>query len=226
MFSNRIFQITLLVSLIIHGIILFRAPGFSLFSNSHIEKALEVSYLKNLPKPKENVFPNPDKKDLNKLSATNLQARRLSPPPFIDREAIFQKIREAAPPKASFIKPALFKPDIVAIKKKISLPPVELDKIKSPSYMSYYQIVREKIRRAAYKNYTHTEIGEVYLSFAVSQEGNLKEVRPIKEKSANSPYLNDIALKSIQDASPFPAFPKELDYPQLSFNIVISFEIE
>jgi len=35
-----------------------------------------------------------------------------------------------------------------------------------------------------------------------------------------------VAEKSIFDASPFPAFPKDLDYPELSFNVIISFQIE
>ena len=42
---------------------------------------------------------------------------------------------------------------------------------------------------------------------------------------SGNPYLRDIALRSIK-ASSFPNFPKELDYLQLTFNVVISFEIE
>jgi TonB family protein len=66
----------------------------------------------------------------------------------------------------------------------------------------------------------------VYLSFIISTEGYLREVRLVEEKSSFSPYLREIALRSIKEASPFPDFPKELDYPQLTFNVVISFEIE
>jgi len=42
----------------------------------------------------------------------------------------------------------------------------------------------------------------------------------VEGKSAASPYLKEIALKSVRDASPFPNFPKELDYEKLSFNVV------
>jgi TonB family protein len=86
--------------------------------------------------------------------------------------------------------------------------------------------VREKIRRAAYQNYTRIETGEVYVSFIISNDGYLKEIKLIPEKSSPIPYLRETALKSIKEASPFPNFPKDLDYPQLSFNVVISFEIE
>ena len=106
------------------------------------------------------------------------------------------------------------------------MPPVDLDKINNPSYVSYYQIVREKIRRAAYQNYTHTDTGEVYVTFVISNDGYLKASRLVEEKTTAAAYLHDIALKSVKEASPFPNFPKELDYPELSFNVVISFEIE
>jgi TonB family protein len=150
----------------------------------------------------------------------------MAPPPFIDRESIFNQKQQPVLPKPSFAKPVLIKPDIIAIKKKITLPPIDLDKINNPSYISYYQIVREKIKRAAYQNYTRTEVGEVYLSFIISSDGYLNELQLKEEKSTASPYLKEIALHSIKDASPFPNFPQELDYPQLSFNVVISFEIE
>ncbi|MEI6831501.1 MAG: energy transducer TonB, partial [Candidatus Omnitrophota bacterium] len=113
-----------------------------------------------------------------------------------------------------------------AIKKKITLPAIEMAKINNPSYISYYQIVREKIRRSAYQNYTHSETGEVYISFIISNDGLIKGVRLVDERSSTNDYLRNIALRSVNDAAPFPNFPKELDYPQLSFNIIISFEIE
>jgi TonB family protein len=106
------------------------------------------------------------------------------------------------------------------------LSPVDLNKINSPVYLSYYQIGREKIKRAAYSNYTRAEEGEICISFVVSSDGHISAVKLIEEKSSQSAYLRNIAFRSVQEASPFPKFPKELDYPQLTFNIVISFEIE
>jgi TonB family protein len=127
--------------------------------------------------------------------------------------------------EALITKPAISKPDIISVKKRISLPPVDLDKINNPSYVSYYQIVREKIRRAAYQNYTRTEEGEVYLSFVITNDGYIKEIRVVEERSSSNPYLLGVSVKSIKNAAPFPNFPKELDYQQLSFNVVISYEI-
>ncbi|OGX41293.1 MAG: hypothetical protein A2984_03035 [Omnitrophica WOR_2 bacterium RIFCSPLOWO2_01_FULL_41_12] len=218
MFSAKAFQITLLISVIAHGIILFQNSNLSLFSKDNKEQDIEVRYLKNDQKPEEKPkTTNLKKEPLLKLPAKITENKR-TPPPFVNKEAGL--------PESIFTKPTLIRPDIISIKKKITLPPVDMDKINNPSYISYYQIVREKIRRAAYQNYTRTETGEAYLSFIVSSEGDLKTVRLVQEKSSKSPYLQEIALRSIKDASPFPIFPKELDYPQLSFNVVISFQIE
>ena len=148
------------------------------------------------------------------------------PPPFVDRESIFKGNKIIAEHNPIFIKPIFVKPDIIAIKKKITLPPIDMDKINNPTYISYYQIVREKIKRSAYQNYTGSEIGEVTISFIISDDGYLKELRLIEDKSSPSSYLREIAIKSIKDASPFPNFPKELDYPRLTFNLAITFEIE
>ena len=118
------------------------------------------------------------------------------------------------------------KPEIVSAKKKISFLSVDKEKAHNPTYTSYYQVVREKIKHAAYQGYTRTEMGEVYLSFVISSDGDLKQTRIVDDKSSFSPYLREIALKSVKNACPFPKFPKELDYPQLSFNVIVSFAIE
>lgn len=227
MFSNKVFQLTLLISLITHGVILFQNHHLNLFPTNKKENNLEISYIKNIKKetkeyPKNTIL----KKEPRLKLPTKITLEKRIPLPFIDKEDLFRKSNTNILPGSTFTKPAFIKPDIIAIKKKITLPPINIDKIDNPSYISYYQIVREKIRRAAYQNYTHSEVGKVYLSFIISNDGYLKEIRLVEEKSSTSPYLREIALQSIKDASPYPTFPKELDYLQLSFNVVISFEIE
>ena len=228
MFSDKAFTITLALSVITHGIILFQNPNLnlSIFPKDKKEPVLEVSYVKSPQETKEYSKTTLSKKEPFLRLSSKITANKTNPPPFIDRESIFKKNREIISQKYVFTKPAFAKPDIIAVKKKITLPPIDLDKINNPSYISYYQIVREKIRRAAYQNYTRAEVGEAYLSFLIFSDGSLKAVQLIEEKSSPSTYLKEIALRSIKEASPFPNFPKELDYPQLSFNVVISFEIE
>ena len=162
-----------------------------------------------------------------KLDSKIVTGTRRAPLPYIEPENSSggQKAIQIQKP-TGFSKPTFMNSQVLAIKKKISLPAIEMAKIDNPSYISYYQIVREKIRRSAYQNYTHNETGEVYISFIITNDGYIKDVRLAEEKTTANDYLKDIALRSIRDASPFPNFPKELDYPQLSFNIIISFEIE
>ncbi|MDP3731529.1 MAG: TonB C-terminal domain-containing protein [Candidatus Omnitrophota bacterium] len=231
MFSNKAFAIALALSIITHGILLFKNPNLNLniLPKDKKEPILEVSYVKSPQESQKNEeYPKTSltkKEPFLKLS-TKITATKMMPPAFIDRENIFKRSKEGISQKYVFDKPAFVKPDIIAVKKKITLPPVDIDKIDNPSYISYYQIVREKIRRAAYQNYTRAEVGEAYLSFLISSDGSLKAVQLIEEKSSPSTYLKEISLRSIKEASPFPNFPEELDYPHLSFNVVISFEIE
>lgn len=225
MFKEKIFQVALLLSVIIHGAILFQNPNLHFFNTDKKEQKTELSYVKQPrdtgPALKALIRDEPFLKLDQKIVADNRM-----PPPSINKEEIFKKALALPPKQADFAKPTLVSPDVVSLKKKITLPPIDVDKINNPSYISYYQIVREKIKRAAYQNYTRQNTGEVYLSFIVSNDGFLKDARLVEEKSSSDQYLKEIAQRSLKDASPFPNFPKDLNYPSLSFNVVISFEIE
>jgi TonB family protein len=227
MFSDKVFQMAFLISVITHGAILFQNPNFNPLTVYKQGKKLEVSYIKSPQKTETTLkTQGPSKKEpLLKLSSKITADRRI-PPPFIDKESIFKGRNAVNLRDISFSKPTFLKPDIIAIKKRITLPPIDINKINNPSYIGYYQIVREKIKRAAYQNYTGKEIGEVTVSFVISNSGYLKELRLIEDKSSLSLYLREVALKSIKDASPFPVFPNALAYPQLSFNVAITFQIE
>jgi len=216
MFSDKVFQITFLVSLIAHGVLLIRILGVNIPSRVNQNKKIEVSYIAktefNQPLPKRTVV----KPDL----VHNAHS------PIRENGKFFQIPEKSLRPELSVTKPALAKPDIIAIKKKITVPAINIDKINNPLYSSYDQVVREKIKRTAYKNYSSSETGEVYLSFIISADGSLKEINVIEAKSSSSLYLKGVALRSIKESAPFPAFSKELNYPQLSFTVTISFEIE
>ncbi len=225
MFYNRVFQITFLISVVTHTVILFQYSNPVSIRQAK-EQKLEVSYLKNTEMQKITQKETIQKKEPLLKSASKISLKKIIPPPFIEKEGIFKKENKRLLSESSFVKPAMIRPDIIAVKKIITFPPVDPNKINNPSYLSYYQIVREKIRRNAYQNYARTDTGEVYLSFIITSSGELKEMRLGQDKSCPSEYLRSISLKSVGDASPFPNFPAELDYPQLSFNVIISFEIE
>lgn len=228
MFSDKVFQIALAVSLAAHGAIVFQNVNPLFGPENPKERKIEVKYLKQAarsPGPRSQSVPRME--PFRKIPES-ITANRNIPPSFSAEKSPYKPGKAMLPSASTFSKPALTKPDLISIKKKISLPAVDMDKskINNPSYISYYQLVREKIRRSAYQNYTRTETGEAYLSFVVARDGGLEDVHVIDERSSQNSYLQATALKSIRESAPFPVFPKDLDYPRLSFNVVISFEVE
>jgi len=231
MFSERPILTFVLISLAVHGALLSQSPNFAFFSPVHPKK-MEVNYVK-IPKleAKQSAgqykkLPETKREAPLQLPKVASPGKSATPPAFIDGQPVFKRNRIITGKQTVFMKPDLAKPDTISIRKKVDLPLVDFEKANNPSYISYYQIVREKIRRAAYQNYTRTEMGEVFLSFVVSNQGYVREVRIVDEKSSDSLYLRETALLSVREASPFPVFPKDLDYPQLSFNVIVSFEVE
>ncbi|MCM8786557.1 MAG: energy transducer TonB [Candidatus Omnitrophica bacterium] len=100
---------------------------------------------------------------------------------------------------------------------------IDINLKKLPKYMDYYWLVRSQISKIAHNIYNVNQTGFVVLNFVISREGKLLEVRFIKK--SDSEILNEIALKSIYNASPFPPFPKELqDKNNLPFNLSIHFK--
>jgi TonB family protein len=227
MTSNRNFQLALFFSLLAHTALVLNYPGLKFLPFAQKPLMVKISYLKNPPQLTEEQKRMVSKRLAQIKLPSQVSAfdkNTLIPPS--NKEGLGKLSRPDLPHQQAIIKPAIIKPDIIAIKKRITLPPVDMEKMNNPSYVSYYQFVREKIRRAAYQNYSRSETGEVYMAFVISSTGILREVHLIEEKSSANYYLRETALRSIRDASPFPLFPKELDYPQLSFNVIISFEIE
>ena len=226
--TDKFFQTAIIISVLGHiTFIAVNLPALNFLRFNKPRQEIKVVYIKD---PVQQLQPK-------KKAAREPLVTRYSPKVTADSKSMLaplQNSRDFLKRSAGFearepniVKPFTLKPDaLLQAKKKITLPPVEMTKISSPSYISYYELVREKIRRSAYQNYSKTETGEIFLSFVIAQDGSLRDIRLIEEKSTASYYLRDIATRSIRVAAPFPVFPKELDYPQLSFNVIISFEIE
>lgn len=233
--TDRLLRNTLIVSLCIHSAIILPRVNFNPFTPAPKKQEIEVRYVKENPQTKllrkASIKQDPQRslpksEPFLKLDSKIITGNRVPPPPYVEQSNQSKVVKNLPNKTSGFRKPSLAAPEMMAIKKKITLPPIEMAKIDNPSYINYYQIVREKIRRSAYQNYTHSQTGEVYISFIISCDGVIKDVRLIEDKTTGADYLRNIALRSVRDASPFPNFPKELDYLQLSFNIIISFEIE
>ena len=235
MYPNGLLQITFMVSVLSHGVILLVSPNFNPFTPAPKVQEIKVRYLKE--KPLDKSSPKsvsgassqklmPKAEPFLRLDSKLVAGVKGAPLPYIEPPDGSAGAKAIPNKSLGFSKPIFSSSEIISNKKKITLPEIKMARIDNPSYISYYQIVREKIRRSAYQNYTHNDTGEVYVSFVISNDGYIKDVRLAEDKTTAKDYLKSIALRSIKDASPFPNFPKTLDYQQLSFNIIISFEIE
>ncbi len=220
--EDRIFKYALIISLVIHIGILARMS----YSNIHFK----VNPVKGI----EVVYPNIA---VQKLTGVD-QAEKQSDMKITLREMTQQLTKEDAN-LSSFIKDiskmnddflhseAKPKPkESTKVKRKVSVPEIETKKIKNPLYTKYYHDIRNRIRERAYQNYEKFDDGEVYVTFVIVQDGMLRDIKIIENRTNANQYLRRVSLKSVKQASPFPAFPEELKYPELSFNVVISFEVE
>ncbi|MBI5149378.1 MAG: TonB C-terminal domain-containing protein [Candidatus Omnitrophica bacterium] len=109
----------------------------------------------------------------------------------------------------------------------ISIPMLQSEKITDPRYLSYTQNIRQRIKQRAYFYADNPGFGsgEVYLTFVLSSAGLLEGVQIIKEKTAANAYVQQVGVRSIQESAPFPPFPSDLNFPELTFNVIISFEV-
>lgn len=112
-------------------------------------------------------------------------------------------------------------------KRQIRIPMLDSDQMMGSRYVTYHEQVRNKIRDRAYfyVDDPRFETGEVYLTFVLGSDGRLKQAQISDDRTSANHYLRDVGLRSIRESSPFPSFPKDLDYPELTFHVVISFEI-
>ena len=116
------------------------------------------------------------------------------------------------------------------IDRKITLPPIATEKITNPKYLSYNDDMRAVISRNikqrayTYVNHKDFEAGKVYLTFVLLNNGALKQLKIIDSKTVANEYLRYVALKSVKESNPFPPFPIGFDYPEFTFNLLISFQ--
>ena len=98
-------------------------------------------------------------------------------------------------------------------------------KLKDPAFATYYQAIREKIRKAAKRRYEgKRDSGDVSIGFTLFSNGRLKEVSIFRETSQTVSNLRTLAVQSLVDASPFPPFPARFEREQLSCLVVLTFE--
>jgi len=192
----------LLISAVIHALLFLPGWQIKAFSIKKPPAALVVTYL--LPKE-----PPLAKLRLKEKPISRLQTTKAARP----KKEVAQKTPKKPPEQARG-------------EEVIEIPP-ELPKEKESLYISYYQSIRGRIREFVVENYPRfIACGEVCLRFILLSDGKVKELSIIEERSTPNYLLKEIAKKSLYRASPFAPFPKGLNQAQLSFNVIISFELE
>lgn len=224
--ERRIFYWALVTSLVFHGVLVLVA----FLTNIHYKKNVSVA------KDIEVVYQAIEQGRKQKTArADRIQAsedkKKIEPPkalikPKLDVDVPFKPFKKP-PTQMQETGRILSKPLASSAKREIAVPLLQAEKISNPRYLTYHEQVRDKIRSRAYYyvDSPRFEAGEVYLTFVLSSDGELKAVQIIDERSRASAFLKSVGLKSIKESAPFPAFPKDLKYPDLTFNVVISFEV-
>jgi TonB family protein len=95
----------------------------------------------------------------------------------------------------------------------------------SDGYANYYEQLREKVGQKIKENYKYySEEGSIVLNFTLKSDGSLLDVRIDKVFSSKSQVLQDIAIKSLKETSPFPPFPETLKVPESAFTLTLNFK--
>lgn len=233
--DNRLFYGILAASFVAHGTLI---AGSSLLTHrikifAKPVKLIEVTY--------ETIKEEPRKQPQNSFKEVQIvKSKELSPEFPVDVKVISRKsdilssthndLRELTRPAQRVESNEKQMPGIRSLggERKITVPLLQSEKMTNPKYLGYTQGIRQSIERRAYHYARSADFasGEVYLTFILTSTGALGAVKIIPEKTHASAYLQNIGIRSIQESAPFPPFPPDLAFPELTFNVIISFELE
>jgi TonB family protein len=215
---DRVFLITMIVSLLGHILLFCPWSALKAHKLSKSFQEIEISYFEIKPNPPEEIkqtkAPPAEKKDNNK-EITQEQA--------IKKEAQDEQKKTATSEidkKENIPLPSLTKEEQMVARDFASLS-------KEPVFLDYYRAIREKIKISAHRHKpAFFSSGEVYIFFILDKQGELRRLKVIDSKSDPSTVLREAAMRSVEDASSFPPFPQGLNREQISFNIIIAFEVK
>jgi hypothetical protein len=108
---------------------------------------------------------------------------------------------------------------------RVSITSIRSEKINNPVYAAYNEMVRDRIKEKVYGNYDKMERGSVYLTFLLDEHGVLKAAKVIPERTDASEHLQELSLRSLTEASPFPPFLKGMNLAEYPFNIEIQYQV-
>lgn len=103
----------------------------------------------------------------------------------------------------------------------IAVPPRDRAPIKK-YYLQIHRIIEENKKLEGLENILQGEAKEVTLELVLFSTGRVHSVTVLK--SSGVPFLDMLASKSIEDLSPFPPFPDDIDESSITFVVPIRYE--
>jgi TonB family protein len=221
--NNKIFQITLLVSLVLHALILFPIPKFKQKESQVIDPVFFNYLAVNIPQPK-----NIEVKELNKAAIQQEKQNKIVKKTYrtIKSNKKIQKIVNPLEQRPEIVEnipiPDSAPQQEILTKTNPILPKKEEELSKDKYYISYYRLINELLRDSVIYPDDFSE-GEIGLTFVLNSDGSLENIDIMQDTSYNNNSLRETAKQIVKNASPFPPFPKELCQKQLTFNVVFCF---
>lgn len=215
-FDNSI-KTAFIISVLFHSFLIFAWPAISILLPKKPAHNFEVTYyrikdykseIKKIEQPLEPKIP----------AKAQVQRREKL---LVAAQKKIQQAKENHKTKP-VQKPGPVKP---SLNQNVVIPPLPAGVEKIPGYLDYVQSVRENIKKIANSRFSNQGlVGDVMLHFVLLNDGTLSAVKIVVERSSQDPKLHNIGRLVIESASPFGQFPQDLEYNQLSFSVVISFE--
>jgi TonB family protein len=205
--KNKAFGNALILSIALHFLVITPLYGFVIFKEAiDIKKPMVVDYIAVKEMPKMEV------RKAN-VQAAAKETKRIELSKDVAQKTAAKKTEaKKAPCKISPAKSRIAQKTEAKIKA-------------TKDYVSYYQLIREKIRNRLKDNHrTYYREGDVRLIFTLKSDGSLASVEVDELGSVNNQTLFDIAVRSVREAAPFPPFPKALSLPKMSFDLMVTFK--
>ncbi len=220
MAKDNFLKWALFISVIMHSTLFWQLPRFDILPLKKASNKIEVTYFQIKNKPKTApaaplLIKNPTIKEnapkIKQLPQNNTLGSG-------QKTTVIKKVEEQKTTS----------PNVTVSKKKEEEKKGGIEKLsKDPVYLTYTQILHQKIRQIALKNCPKKfENGVVFVTFTLNSNGELKTVEIVEDKSSAETTLKEIARKSIEEAAPYPKFPESFNQTQIPFSVIISFENE
>jgi len=208
-------SLAITLSLLFHAAMFISPPAFikSLFKEKPLPEKKKTKEIKITPEKIDKI--------VKKRRLQELDDKEPAPLPY--RENLMANLMKNNT-ASSLEKPRMSEKNVKEI--IFSKIPKNIDKDlrENPAYMTYYRLVRERVRANAFRNYNGDEKGDITVVFVILSSGKLKDVS-FEDSFNSSKELEYIVLKSIKESAPFPAFPARLSrYTKLTFSIPIYFK--